>query len=112
MNGLNMLQQWIYVKVIIIYLSMKRHKSSAQLYSLGESIVIKDSQWESDVFQKAMNDIFGDLDYVLVYLDGILISSKDNHAFPHLRSNHSVSRSQDHIYSTMVSSQATRLLVT
>ena len=34
-----------------------------------------------DIFQKAMNDIFGDLDYVLVYLDDILILSKDEDSF-------------------------------
>ena len=28
-----------------------------------------------------MNDIFGDLDYVLVYLDNILILSKDEDSF-------------------------------
>ena len=32
-----------------------------------------------DIFQKAMNDIFGDLDYtLLVYLDDILILSKSH----------------------------------
>ena len=34
-----------------------------------------------DIFQKAMNDIFGDLDYVLVYLDDILILIKDEDTF-------------------------------
>ena len=34
-----------------------------------------------DIFQKAMNDIFGDLDYVLVYLDDILILSDDRDSF-------------------------------
>ena len=34
-----------------------------------------------DVFQKAMNDIFGHLDFVLVYLDDILIMSDDNDSF-------------------------------
>ena len=34
-----------------------------------------------DIFQKAMNDIFGDLDYVLVYLDDILILSNDQDDF-------------------------------
>jgi len=34
-----------------------------------------------DIFQKAMNDIFGDLDYVLVYLDDILILSNDEDTF-------------------------------
>ena len=34
-----------------------------------------------DIFQKAMNDIFGDLDYVLVYLDDILILSNDQDTF-------------------------------
>ena len=34
-----------------------------------------------DIFQKAMNDIFGDLDYVLVYLDDILILSNDKDTF-------------------------------
>ena len=30
-----------------------------------------------DILQKVMNDIFGDLDYVLVYLDDIPILSND-----------------------------------
>ena len=34
-----------------------------------------------DIFQKAMNDIFGDVDYVLVYLDDILSLSKDEDSF-------------------------------
>ena len=34
-----------------------------------------------DIFQKAMNDIFGDLDYVLVYLDDILILSNEEDSF-------------------------------
>ena len=34
-----------------------------------------------DIFQKAMNDIFGDLDYVLVYLDDILILSNEEDDF-------------------------------
>ena len=34
-----------------------------------------------DIFQKAMNDIFGDLPYVLVYLDDILILSNDEDSF-------------------------------
>ena len=34
-----------------------------------------------DVFQKAMNDIFRDLDYVLLYLDDILILSNDDDTF-------------------------------
>ena len=34
-----------------------------------------------DTFQKAMNYIFGDLEYVLVYLDDILILSNDQDTF-------------------------------
>ena len=34
-----------------------------------------------DIFQKAMNDIFGDLDCVLVYLDDILILSNEEDLF-------------------------------
>ena len=34
-----------------------------------------------DIFQKAMNDIFGDLPYVLVYLDDILILSNEEDDF-------------------------------
>ena len=34
-----------------------------------------------DIFQKAMNDIFGNLDYVLVYLDDILILSNHKDLF-------------------------------
>ena len=34
-----------------------------------------------DIFQKAMNDIFGDLDCVLVYLDDILILSNEEDSF-------------------------------
>ena len=34
-----------------------------------------------DTFQKTMNDIFGDLDYVLVYFDDNLILSKDEGSF-------------------------------
>ena len=34
-----------------------------------------------DIFQKAMNDIFGDLDYVLVYLDDILSLSNEEDSF-------------------------------
>ena len=44
-----------------------------------------------DIFQKAMNDIFGDLDYVLVYLDDILILSNDQDSFQdHLNKVHHV----------------------
>ena len=44
-----------------------------------------------DIFQKAMNDIFGDLDYVLVYLDDILILSNDEDSFQnHLKKVHTV----------------------
>ena len=39
-----------------------------------------------DIFQKAMNDIFNDLDYVIVYLDDILILSNQDDTFDdHLR---------------------------
>ena len=32
-----------------------------------------------DIFQKAMNDVFGDLEHVVIYLDDILIlSNQDN----------------------------------
>ena len=34
-----------------------------------------------DIFQKAMNDVFGDLDYVIVYLDDILILSNEDDTF-------------------------------
>ena len=34
-----------------------------------------------DIVQKAMNDIFGDLDYVLVYLDNILILVNEEDSF-------------------------------
>ena len=34
-----------------------------------------------DIFQKAMNDICGDLDYVLVYLDDILVLSNQEDSF-------------------------------
>ena len=34
-----------------------------------------------DIFQKAMNDIFGDLEYVIVYLDDILILSNEHDTF-------------------------------
>ena len=34
-----------------------------------------------DIFQKAMNDIFGNLDYVIVYLDDILILSNEEDSF-------------------------------
>ena len=34
-----------------------------------------------DIFQKAMNDVVGDLDYVLVYLDDILILSNEDDTF-------------------------------
>ena len=34
-----------------------------------------------DIFQKAMNDIFGDLEYVIVYLDDILILSNEHNTF-------------------------------
>ena len=34
-----------------------------------------------DIFQKAMNDVVGDLDYVLVYLDDILILSNQDDSF-------------------------------
>ena len=33
------------------------------------------------IFQKTMNDIFGDLEYVLVYLDDFLILSNDQDTF-------------------------------
>ena len=34
-----------------------------------------------DIFQKAMNDVFGDLDHVIVYLDDILILSNEDDTF-------------------------------
>ena len=34
-----------------------------------------------DIFQKAMNDVFGDLDYVIIYLDDILILSNQDDTF-------------------------------
>ena len=34
-----------------------------------------------DIFQKTMNNIFGDLDYILVYLDDILILSSHEDSF-------------------------------
>ena len=34
-----------------------------------------------DIFQKAMNDIFGDLDYVIAYLDDVLIISNETDTF-------------------------------
>ena len=34
-----------------------------------------------DIFQKVLNNIFEDLDYVLVFLDDILIQSKDEDSF-------------------------------
>ena len=41
-----------------------------------------------DIFQKAMNDIFGNLDYVLVYLDNILILLNHEDSFQdHSRKN-------------------------
>ena len=35
----------------------------------------------NDIFQKALNDILGDLGYVLVYLDDIVKLSKDEDSF-------------------------------
>ena len=34
-----------------------------------------------DIFQKAMNDVFGGIDYVIVYLDDILILSNEDYTF-------------------------------
>ena len=54
---------------------IKKRKDHEQPYYPGESIVMNDYQRGiatlPKMFQKAMNDIFGDLEYIVVHIDDI-----------------------------------------
>ena len=79
-----MLRQLTWEKDIIISLLTKKQELCTTILPWGKysyerlPIIIATSP---DIFQKPMNDIFGNLDYVLVYLDDILILSNEEDSF-------------------------------